>query len=155
MVLSAICCGWKIQEQQKSLDERQKSIDEQQKNLSGTSIEKLQRLLDGGTAMNTSIIGKPTVPSIVADTSAPIANAALDNPPAVTGSASNPATLASLVASLLDEDRYRDGMVIYENPRRRWHPFLAEIQRQYSNPISQHPDSEGTFTDHLESCQRC
>src|SRR4029077_9810030 len=79
----------KIQEQQKSLDEHQKSIDEQQKSLAAL-IGKLQRLLDGGTATNVSIVGKPIVPLTGADASASGANAALNTPQAVTGSASTP-----------------------------------------------------------------
>ena len=59
-----------IDEQQKSIDEQQKSIDQQQKNLAAL-IGKLQRLLDGGAATNASIVGKPIVPSITADASAP------------------------------------------------------------------------------------
>jgi uncharacterized coiled-coil protein SlyX len=145
----------KIQEQQKSLDEQQKSIDEQQKSIDqqqknlAALIGKLQRLLDGGTATNASIVGQPIVPSITADASAPRTNAALDTPPAVTGSASNPATLASLVASLIDDDRYRDGMVIYETRENAKVPFLLKFnvntQIRYLNTL----DSEGTFTDHL------
>jgi uncharacterized coiled-coil protein SlyX len=137
-----------LDEQQKSIDEQQKSIDQQQKNLAAL-IGKLQRLLDGGTATNASIVGQPIVPSIAADASAPRANAALDTPPAVTGSASNPATLASLVASLIDDDRYRDGMVVYETRENAKVPFLLKFnvntQIRYLNTL----DSEGTFTDHL------
>jgi hypothetical protein len=138
----------KIQEQQKSLDEHQKSIEEQQKYLAAL-IGKLQRLLDGGTATNVSIVGKPIVPSITEDASAPRANAALDTPPAVTGSASTPATLASVVASLIDDDRYRDGMVIYETREHAKVPFLLKFnvntQVRYLNTL----DSKGTFADHL------
>ena len=138
----------KIQDQQKSIDEQQRSIDQQQKNLAAL-IGKLQRLLDGGTAANASIVDQPLVPPITADASAPRANAALNNPPAVTGSASTPATLASLVTSLLDEDRYRDGMVIYETREGAKVPFLLKFnvntQVRYLNTL----DSTGTFTDHL------
>ena len=137
-----------LDEQQKSIDEQQKSIDQQQKNLAAL-IGKLQRLLDGGTATNASIAGQPIVPSITADASAPRANAALDTPPAVTGSTSTPASLASLVASLIDDDRYRDGMVIYETREPAKIPFLLKFnvntQIRYLNTL----DSEGTFTDHL------
>ncbi len=145
----------KIQEQQKSLDEQQKSIDEQQKSIDqlqknlAALIGKLQRLLDGDTATNASIVGQSIVPSTTADASAPRPNAALDTPPAVTGSASTPASLASLVASLIDDDRYRDGMVIYETREPAKVPFLLKFnvntQIRYLNTL----DSEGTFTDHL------
>jgi hypothetical protein len=138
----------KIQEQQKSLDERQKSIDEQQKNLAAL-IGKLQRLLDGGTATNVSGVGKPIMPLTMADASAPKHDAALDTPPAVTGSASTPATLASVVTSLINDDRYRDGMVIYETREHAKVPFLLKFnvntQVRYLNTL----DSKGAFTDHL------
>src|SRR5690348_17962516 len=93
----------KIQEQQKSLDEHQKSIDGQQKYIVAL-IGELQRLLDGGTATNVSIAGKPIVPSTTAGVSEPRANAALNTPPAVTGSASTPVPPASVVASQTDDD---------------------------------------------------
>ena len=137
-----------LDEQQKSIDEQQKSIDQQQKNLAAL-IEKLQRLLDGGMATNASIVGQPIVPSITADASAPRANAALNTPAAQTGSASTPVTPASFVASLINDDRYRDGMVIYETREHAKVPFLLKFnvntQIRYINTL----DSKGTFTDHL------
>ena len=36
-------------------------------------------------------------------------------------------------------DRYRDGIVIWETPARRAGALPAEVQRQYPAPISQHP----------------
>jgi hypothetical protein len=137
-----------VRELLRKIQEQQKSIDEQQKNLAAL-IGNLQRLLDGGTATNVSIVGNPIVPSITADASAPRANAALDTPPAVTGSVSTPATLASVVASLIDDDRYRNGMVIYETREHAKVPFLLKFnvntQVRYLNTL----DSTGTFTDHL------
>jgi len=138
----------KIQEQQKSLDEAQKSIDEkqksidqQQKNLAAL-IGNLQRLLDGGTATNAPIVGQPP------DASATTANAAL-NTQATADSANAPVTPASLVASLLNDDRYRDGMVIYETREHAKVPFLLKFnvntQVRYLNTL----DSKGTFADHL------
>ncbi len=138
----------KIQEQQKSLDERQKSIDEQQKYLTAL-IGELQRLLDGGTATNVSIAGNPFVASATADASAPRTNAALNAPPEATGSASTPVTPASVAAPQTDEDRYRDGIVIWETPEDAKVPFLLKFnintQLRYLNTL----DSTGTFVDHL------
>ena len=138
----------KIQEQQESLDEHQKSIDEQQKYLAAL-IGELQRLLDGGTATNVSIAGKPIVPSTTADASTPRASAELNTPPAVTGSASTPVPPASVVASQTDDDHYRDGIVIYETREDVKVPFLLKFnvntQVRYLNTL----DSKGTFTDHL------
>jgi hypothetical protein len=130
-----------IREQLSKLAEQQKSL--------AALVAKLQQLLDGGAATNASIVATPIVPSKTADASAPRANAALDTPPAVTGSASSPATLASLAASLINDDRYRDGMVIYETRESAKVPFLLKFnvntQIRYLNTL----DSEGTFTDHL------
>ena len=138
----------KIQEQQKSLDERQKSIDEQQKYLTAL-IGELQRLLDGGTATNVSVAGNPFVASATADASAPRTNAALNAPPEATGSASTPVTPASVAAPQTDEDRYRDGIVIWETPEDAKVPFLLKFnintQLRYLNTL----DSTGTFVDHL------
>ncbi len=129
-----------LDEQQKRIDEKQKSIDQQQKDLA-VLIGQLQRLLNGGTATNASIAGQP------ADASAPTGNAALNSQP-VTGSASAPKTPGSAVASLI-EDRYRDGMVIYETRENAKVPFLLKFnvntQFRYINTL----DSNGTFTDHL------
>jgi hypothetical protein len=138
----------KIEEQQKSLEEQQKSIDEQQKYLAAL-IGKLQRLLDGGTAANVSIVGKPIVPLTTADASAPRAKAELNTPPVVTGSASTPVPPASVVASHTGDDHYRDGIVIYETREDAKVPFLLKFnvntQVRYLNTL----DSIGTFTDHL------
>lgn len=121
---------------------------EQQKNLAAL-IGNLQRRLDGDAGTNVSTGGQPIVSSITADASAPRANAALDTPPAVTGSASTSAKLATVLASLLNDDRYRDGMVIYETREDAKVPFLLRFnvntQVRYLNTL----DSEGTFTDHL------
>jgi hypothetical protein len=137
-----------VRSENTAIREELAKLAEQQKYLAAL-VEKLQRLLDGGAATNASIVGQPIVPSITADASAPRANAALDTPPAVTGSASSPATLASLVASLINDDRYRDGMVIYETREPAKVPFLLKFnvntQIRYLNTL----DSEGTFTDHL------
>jgi hypothetical protein len=138
----------KIQEQQKSLDEKQKSIDGQQKYLLAL-IEQLQRLLDGGTATNLSMAGKPIVPSTTADASAPAASAALNTPPPVTGSASTPVPAESGAAPQTDDDRYRDGMVIWETREHAKVPFLLKFnintQVRYLNTL----DSKDTFNSHL------
>ena len=138
----------KIQEQQKRLDEQQKSIDEQQKYLAAL-IGELQRLLDGGTATNVSIAGKPIASSITEDASTPRANAALNTPPAVTDSAGTPVPLTSSAAPHTDDERYRDGMVIWETREDAKVPFLLKFnvntQLRYLNT----DDSQTTFTDHL------
>ena len=138
----------KIQEQQKSLDEHQKSIDEQQKRLAAL-IGELQRLLDGATATNESIAGKPIVPSTTADAPASSAKAALNTPPSVTGSTSTPVPAAFVAAPQTDRERYRDGIVIWETHEHAKVPFLLKFnvntQFRYLNTL----DSKETFTDHL------
>jgi hypothetical protein len=138
----------KIQEQQKSLDEHQKSIDEQQNNLAAL-IGELQRLLDGGTATNVSIAAKPIIPSTTADASASQANAPLNTLPAVAGSASSPKLPAAVAAPPTNDDRYRDGMIIWETREDAKVPFLLKFnvntQFRYLNTL----DSKNTFTNHL------
>uniref|UniRef100_Q025K4 Phosphate-selective porin O and P n=1 Tax=Solibacter usitatus (strain Ellin6076) TaxID=234267 RepID=Q025K4_SOLUE len=138
----------KIQEQQKSLDEQQKSIDEQQKSLAAL-IGELQRLLGRGTATNLAIDGKPIVPPTTASASAPRANAALNTPPAVTGSASTPVPPVSVVASQRNDDHYRDGMVILETREDAKVPFLLKFNVNSQVRYLNTQDSKGTFTDHL------
>src|SRR5690348_8579277 len=92
-----------VRELLRKIHEHQKSFDGQQKYIVAL-IGELQRLLDGGTATNVSIAGKPIVPSTTAGVSEPRANAALNTPPAVTGSASTPVPPASVVASQTDDD---------------------------------------------------
>ena len=138
----------KIQEQQKSLDEKQKSIDEQQKYILAL-IGKLQRLVDGGTATNVSTDGKPIVLPTTTDASAPIANAALNTPPAVTGSTGTTLPPASITAPQRDGGRYRDGILIWEAQEDAKVPFLLKLnfntQIRYLNTL----DSLTSFTDHL------
>ncbi len=86
--------------------------------------------------------GQPIVPSTTVDAWVPAATAALNSPPEVTDSASTPAQPAS-------DDRYRDGIVIWETPEDAKVPFLLKFnvntQLRYLNT----QDSDETFTDHL------
>ena len=112
----------KIQEQQKRLDEEQKSL--------AALIRELEELVHKGT------------PS-------PTPDAASNAVPAATGSPDTPAQSASFVASQPAEDRYRDGIVIWETRGSAKVPFLLKFnvntQFRYLNTT----DSALTFTDHL------
>ena len=130
-----------VRELLRKMEEQQKILLEQ--------VDRLQKRLDGGAARDVSVAGQPLVPSTTADASVPAANAALNTPTAVTGSASTSVRPASVVASQTDGDRYRDGIVIWETPEDARVPFLLKFnvntQVRYLNTL----DSKGTFTDHL------
>src|SRR5882762_2809341 len=99
-----------IREQLRKLEEQQKTIlqlmDELQRKLDGRPDAIAHQSapapqpepvpVDGGTATDVSIPGKPIVPSTTADASAPAANAALNDPLAVTNSASTSVRPASV-----------------------------------------------------------
>jgi hypothetical protein len=126
----------KVQERQRRLDEEQqklaelqRTIDDEQKSLA-TLIRELQGLVDGK---------KPT------SVASPTSNAV----PPSTGPASAPAPPAPVAASQTDDNRYRDGIVIWETPEHAKIPFLLKFnvntQIRYLNTL----DSQLTFTDHL------
>ena len=121
-----------VRELLRQMEEQQKILLEQ--------VDRLQRQLDGGGATDEPIASQPIVPST--DDWVPAAIAALNSPPAVTDSASTSAQPAS-------DDRYRDGIVIWETPEDAKVPFLLKFnvntQLRYLNT----QDSDETFTDHL------
>jgi hypothetical protein len=125
-----------------------RKMEEQQKILR-EHVDRLQQRLDGGAATDVSIAGQPIVPSTTADASAPAANAALNTPPAVTGSAGTSIKPASVAAPGTNDDRYKDGIVIWQTRQDAKVPFLLQFnvntQLRYLNTM----DSSETFTDHL------
>ena len=129
-----------VRELLRKMEEQQKILLEQ--------VLQLQRRLDGGTAPDVSTASQPTVPPATADASVPAATAALTTPQPVTDSASTAVQSAS-VAAPQDDDRYRDGMVIWESREGVKVPFLLKFnvntQLRYLNTLS----SPETFTDHL------
>jgi len=106
-------------------------------------VDKLQRRLDGepATAIHESpaLAPPPTQPPT---TTPPVA------PPAIITPASEPPQ-APLSQTPTSENRYRDGIVIWETPKNAGVPFLLKFndntQLRYLNTL----DSNGTFTDHL------
>ena len=152
-----------IREQLRKLEEQQKTIlqlmDELQRKLDGRPAAVAQQSapapepepvpVDGSAARDVSIPGKPIVPSTTAVASAPAANAALNTPPAVTGSASTSVRPAFVAPPQTNDPRYRDGIVIWQTREDAKVPFLLNFnintQIRYLNTL----DSQLTYTDHL------
>jgi len=130
-----------IREELRRLEEQQKTVLQK--------MEELQRRLDGGTATHVSIAGKPILSPTTADASLPAANAALNYPPAVTNPANTSVKPASFSAPQTNDERYQDGIVIWETSDEAKVPFLLNFnvntQLRYLNTL----DSNETFTDHL------
>jgi hypothetical protein len=130
-----------VRELLRKMEEQQKTLLEQ--------VDRLQRRLDGGTATDVSIAAQPIVPPTTAGASVPAANAALNTAPAVTNSASTSVQPATIPVPQTIDERYRDGMVIWQAPEDAKIPFLLKFnintQLRYLNTLS----SDEAFTDHL------
>ncbi len=118
----------KMAEQQKALLEK---------------VDRLQLRLDGATAGNAPAIGPAQRSTPLANTTDPLVNAA--NAPA------QPENAVNISAQIKPEkeDRYQDGIVIYQNSDDAKVPFLLKFninsQIRYLNTVN----SPTTFTDHL------
>jgi hypothetical protein len=125
-----------VRELLRKMEEQQKTLLEQ--------VDRLQRRLDGGTSTDVSI----AVPT-TADASVPATNAASNTSQPVTDSASTSVQPAAVAAPQTNDERYRDGIVIWQTPEDAKVPFLLNFnintQLRYLNTLS----SEKTFTDHL------
>jgi len=130
-----------VRELLRKMEEQQKTLLEQ--------VDRLQRRLDGGTATDVTIAGHPIVPLITADASAPAANAGLKTPEAVTNSASSSVPPASVAATQPNDERYQEGIIIWQTAADAKVPFLLRFnnntQVRFLNTLS----SDDTFTDHL------
>jgi hypothetical protein len=128
-----------VRELLRKMEEQQKTLLEQ--------VDRLQRRLDGGAATDLSIGGQPIGPPTTADASAPAANAASNTPKAETDSASTAVQPAP--APQANDERYRDGIIIWQTGKDAKVPFLLRFnnntQLRYLNTLS----SDDTFTDHL------
>ena len=95
-------------------------------------VDRLQRRLDDLPAIDVSHVGNPIELPIATDAAGPTANGALNTPTAQPS-----------------DDRYRDGIVIWETPEGARVPFLLNFnintQIRYLNTLS----SDEEFTDHL------
>lgn len=130
-----------VREQLRRMEEQQKTLLEQ--------VERLQRRLDGGTAADASTAVRPTLLPTTADASAPSADAASNTTQPLLTVASATAHPAPVAAKQAKEERYRDGIVIWQTPDDAKVPFLLNFnintQLRYLNSLS----SDETFTDHL------
>jgi hypothetical protein len=129
-----------VRELLRKMEEQQKTLLEQ--------VDRLQRRLDGNTATDVSMAGQPVGPLATAD--APAADAALKNtPPAETDAASNSAQPAPVATTQPNDERYRDGIIIWQTGKDAKVPFLLRFnnntQLRYLNSLS----GDDTFTDHL------
>ena len=124
----------KMEEQQKALLER---------------LDRLQRRLDGSAPTDVSNADQPLGPPATADASAPPANAPSNTPPAETDSASTSPQPAAVAATQPNDERYRDGIIIWQTGKDAKVPFLLRFnnntQLRYLNSLS----GDDTFTDHL------
>ncbi len=129
-----------VRELLRRMEEQQKTLLEQ--------VDRLQRRLDGGKAADVSIAGQPISPTTTPDASVPAANAA-NSPQAETDSASSSTQSASVAAPQGNDERYRDGIIIWQTGKEAKVPFLLRFnnntQLRYLNTLV----GDDTFTDHL------
>jgi hypothetical protein len=138
-----------VRELLRKMEEQQKLLLEQ--------VDRLQRRLDGGASTEVSMVGQPIAPPSPADFAVPTPadsavttpNTALNIPQSATDSASTSVQAASVAPTQTNDDRYRDGMVVWQTPENATVPFLLKFnvntQLRYLNTLS----SDETFTDHL------
>jgi hypothetical protein len=109
---------------------RLRTIEEQQKMLS-EELDRLQQWLDGATTAETQSTGLQ------------------DTRPATDGATPPVVVQPAAVRQSEKEDRYQDGIVIYQNPDDATVPFLLKFnnntQVRYLNSLN----SQDSFTDHL------
>jgi hypothetical protein len=131
-----------VRELLRKMEEQQKALLEQ--------VDRLRRRFDGGASPETTLV-QPTghSPAPLQTTAAEVpvkdaANAAEQSP-----DAGNAATEEASVGQQQKEDRYQDGIIIYQNSDDARVPFLLKFnnntQVRYLNTLS----SDDTFTDHL------
>ena len=124
-------------------------MEEQQKALL-EMVDRLQRKMDGPTVANSSRADQPASASAPAENTIPsttTADAAVQ--PKQTADATVSSPPAPVPQATPEEDRYRDGIVIWQTHEDAKVPFLLKFnvntQVRYLNTLS----SESTFTDHL------
>ncbi|HEY0460638.1 MAG TPA: hypothetical protein VGC97_15990 [Pyrinomonadaceae bacterium] len=129
-----------IRELLRKMEEQQKTLLEQ--------VDKLQRRLDGSVTADVQPAGQTPVPPVQTDTRTPTTNTA--NVPGQPTNASKTSSRSTTVpAKQLNDNRYRDGIVIWETGEDAKIPFMLKFnnntQFRYLNTLS----SNDTFTDHL------
>jgi len=129
-----------VRELLRKMEEQQKTLLEQ--------VDRLERRL-AGAATDSQSDSQPTGPAATADAATPISNAASNTPQAATDSASTSTQPAPAVATQPNDERYRDGIIIWQTGKDAKVPFLLRFnnntQLRYLNSLS----GDDTFTDHL------
>ena len=129
-----------VRELLRKMEEQQKTLLEQ--------VDRLERRL-AGIATDSQSNSQPIGPAATADAAAPISNAASNTPQAETDSASTSTQPAPVVATQANDERYRDGIIIWQTSKDAKVPFLLRFnnntQLRYLNTLS----GDDTFTDHL------
>ena len=129
-----------VRELLRKMEEQQKTLLEQ--------VDRLERRL-AGTATDSQSDSQPIGPAATTDAATPISNAASNTPQAETDSASTSTQPAPVVATQPNDERYRDGIIIWQTGKDAKVPFLLRFnnntQLRYLNTLS----GDDTFTDHL------
>jgi hypothetical protein len=130
-----------VREQLRKMEEQQKALLE--------LVDGLRRRLDGPATADAQPIGKTTEPTTTIDASVPATNTTVNPPQPEAIAEDTSAQPASVIDKQDTDDRYRDGIVIWETPEDARVPFLLRFnvntQVRYLNTLS----SNDTFTDHL------
>ena len=124
------------------------AVREQLKTLVDT-VNKLQRRLDKDPAALVRESSPPTAPPTQPLNATPAADPASNTPQEATPLASTSGRPESVPAQPTNEERYRDGIIIWQTSEDAKVPFLLKFnvntQLRYLNTL----DSNPTFTDHL------
>jgi len=123
-----------VRELLRKMGEQQKALLEQ--------VERLQRRLDGMTAADVSV-------PVTNTANVPVEPTNVANTPVQPMNAGNVSALQASIGAPEKEDRYQDGIIIYQNSDNAKVPFLLKFnnntQIRYLNSLN----SKSTFTDHL------
>ena len=125
-----------VRELLRRMEEQQKSLIEQ--------VDRLQRRLDGATLANV-LQSQPTIQTASAKAPANATDATSSVPDANDVAAPPPPAPAPQPK----EDRYQDGIVIYQNSDEAKIPFLLKFNNNTQIRFLNTLDSPDTFTDHL------
>ncbi|HEV7474565.1 MAG TPA: hypothetical protein VGN90_10985 [Pyrinomonadaceae bacterium] len=127
-----------VREQLRKMEEQNQAMAEQQKALLEL-VDGLKRQLDGLAIAGGPRIAQPLGPAPA--TESPVSTAAAE--------ASQPSPPAPIEKDSKDDDRYRDGLVLFETKEDDKIPFMLKtnvtLQVRYLNTLN----SKDTFTDHL------
>jgi hypothetical protein len=131
-----------VRDQLRKMEENQKALLE--------LVERLQQRLDGFASADVMRNVQPPGSAQVADAAA-ASTVAADGPAASTpaAAASAPAPPVPIQATAKDDERYKDGIIIWQTSKEAKVPFLLRFnnntQLRYMNSLS----SSSTYTDHL------